>query len=314
MADKDKQNKTVDRISEKERFRYIGFEVFPGKPKDLFRTDAEKKLYVDSIVEKRSKGDLLRHQCTLTEARVTMKEKIILTVTCALILFSLFIPWYSAYNEIIEKNVAEVPVEGAAPADSLMSDSMMTAETPGQTAETPAPAGQAAAQADTAASFSQVATTHEEIIHGMQAKKRIHKEYERLSGLGAILALGSVGSYIFSSGFILVITAVLFLFYTLLCIGLPLFNLYNIFGAKGKEDDKALNLKKYLRWNWIPVIVFVVAFILSFFGAGYAPDAIGTFSSIGQSYGPAAFLDSLSWGVFITIGGFLLLAVKGVEI
>ncbi|MBN1213084.1 MAG: hypothetical protein JXA92_10935 [candidate division Zixibacteria bacterium] len=314
MADKDQQNKSDNRISERERFRYIGFEVFPGKPKDLFRTDAEKKLYVDSVIEKRSHGDLLRHQCTLTEERVTLKEKLILTLACVVILFSLFIPWYSAYTEIVDKNVAATTVfdENAPVVSDSLAPVSPVGDSLGQTAAAVEPEG--TANPDSVKTFAQEATSHEEVIHGMQAKRRVRKEYERLSGVGAILALGSVGSYIFSSGFILVITAILFLVYTLLCIGLPLFNLYNIFGMKGKEDDKALTLKKYLKWNWIPVILFVFTLVLSFFGANYAPDAVGTFTSIGVSYGPAVFLDSLSWGIFITIGAFILLAVKGVEI
>jgi hypothetical protein len=317
MADKDKQNKSDDRINERERFRYIGFEVFPGKPKDLFKTDAEKKLYVDSIIEKRSQGDLLRHQCTLTEERVTMKEKIILTVACAVILFSLFIPWYSAYTEIVAENAVATALTGeSAPAvtDSLVGDSLMGDSLGQMAAVTEPETGEGETAPDSVATFAQEETSHEEVIHGMQAKRRVHKDYQRLSGIGGILALGSVGSYIFSSGFILVITAILFLAYTLMCIGLPLFNLYNIFGIKGKEDDKVLNLKKYLKWNWIPVLLFVFTLILSFFGANYTPDAVGTFTSIGESYGPAVFLDSLSWGIFTTIGAFILLAVKGVEI
>ncbi len=39
MAEDVKQD--VKRISDDERLRYIGFEVFPGKPGELFKSDAE---------------------------------------------------------------------------------------------------------------------------------------------------------------------------------------------------------------------------------------------------------------------------------
>ena len=148
----------------------------------------------------------------------------------------------------------------------------------------------------------------------MQARKKVHKEYERLTGIGAFLALGSVGSHVFSSGFILVLTGIIFLVYALLSIGLPVFTLYNIFGLKGKEDEKALVLKKNLKLNWIPVLLFLAALILSFIGANYGDGTAGAFTSLGESYGPGVLLDSLSWGIFTTMGGFILLAVKGVEI
>jgi len=334
MADKDKHNKSQGRISDKERFRYIGFEVFPGKPRDLFKSEAEKKKYVATIVEKRSEGDMLRHHCTLTEERVTFKEKLIMAVACAVILFSLFIPWYSVYNEIVDEdtNVStalagdsmSVKPDSLMAADSLAVDSMglqLAATIPDDIAPGAAEGEGAEAEAEMPAvtdnegtTVTQQQTSTEEIIHGMQARKRVHKEYQRLSGIGALLALGSIGSYIFSSGFVLILTALIFLVYTLLCIGLPVFTLYNIFGVKGQEDEKALRLKKYLKWNWIPVLMFLAAIILSFFGAEYAVEAVGTFTSIGESYGPAAFLDSISWGIITTIGGFILLAVKGIEI
>ena len=58
MADKEKKSESqqvsgakggspAGRVSDAQRFRYIGFEVFPGKPKDLFKSDAERQQYID---------------------------------------------------------------------------------------------------------------------------------------------------------------------------------------------------------------------------------------------------------------------------
>ena len=62
MPDKEKNSNTATKtekkneikrvISEDERFHYIGFEVFPGKPKDLFESEEEKK----NIIETYGKG------------------------------------------------------------------------------------------------------------------------------------------------------------------------------------------------------------------------------------------------------------------
>ncbi len=83
---------------------------------------------------------------------------------------------------------------------------------------------------------------------------------------------------------------------------------------KGDADKQALALKKVLKYNWIPVILFSVAFILSFIGAEYGFDSVAVFTSLGASYGPGVFMGTLSYGVVISLGAFILTALKGVEI
>ncbi|MFH2048254.1 MAG: hypothetical protein ABIJ12_02320, partial [bacterium] len=154
----------------------------------------------------------------------------------------------------------------------------------------------------------------EEIIHGYIAKKKIYKENTRLSGLGSLIAIGSVGGKLFSSGFVLIITGIIFLLYTLLCIALPAYTVYGLFGLKGSADEKALKLKKILKYNWLLLILFGATLLFSFFGASYGFDAASTFSSLGDSYGVGTFLDTISWGIIVTLGASILVAVKGVEI
>jgi len=113
---------------------------------------------------------------------------------------------------------------------------------------------------------------------------------------------------------VLVLTGILFLVYTLLCIGLPAYTLYGLYGIKGDADSKALKLKKMVRLNWIPLLLFVVVLILSFFGAEYGFNPADTYKSLGASYGPAALLSVISWGVIVSLSAFILIAVKGIEI
>ncbi|MEW5993357.1 MAG: hypothetical protein AB1744_03050, partial [Candidatus Zixiibacteriota bacterium] len=194
----------------------------------------------------------------------------------------------------------------------------VTAQTGGTTAadETAAQAGAAAEETSPTVSISESGGSSEEILHtGVLAKKtKIHREYARLSGIGGIFALGSVGSYLFSSGFILILTSVFLILYTLACIGLPVYMLYGVFGARGDADERALKLKKILRLNWLPLILFVVTLIIAFVGADYGFNPDSLFDSIGTGYGIGAFANTLSWGVFLSLCGFLLAAVKGIEI
>ena len=302
MAKKGTEGKPVKRISETQRMKYIGFDVFPGKPKDLFKSEAEKAKYVEGVQARREKGDVLRDDCKLFEDRVTFKERLVLAVASVVVLAALFLPWYSAYTEVIEEvepTESEMMAEFALTADSAMLE-MATA-----LSETPAGDVPVTGAIDAGG---------DEIITGHVARQQRHREYAGLTGIGSLLALGSVGSHVFSSGGILVITGILFLIYTLLCLGLPALTLYAIFGLKGTNDECALKLKSYLRYDWLPLVLFFVALLLSFLGSGYGADTVGTFTSIGDSYNVAVFLGTLSWGVYVSMAALTLLAVKGIEI
>ncbi len=301
-------------ITENQRFRYIGFEVFPGKPKDLFKSDKEKAKYVDDVVAKRAKGDVLREQCTLLEARVSFSDRLVLTIASLLIFATLFIPWYSAYNEIVEESTKPAQTEQA----PAVTDSTMLAMAGDSLAAAGGQAVAATTTADTAAqsamTTTQPAGSNEEVITGYVAKKKIRKEYVRLSGIGSFLALGSIMSYAFSAGAAAALSVIIFLIYTLLCIALPVYTLYGLYGIKGDPDKQALQLKKMLRLNWLPLILFLAVLVLSFFGSDYGFDATTLFTSLGTGFNPAVFLDVLSWGIIISLGGFILVAAKGIEI
>lgn len=324
MPEEDNKKSAANRISDSQRFKYIGFEVFPGKPKDLFKSEAEKSKLVESVIAKRSKGEVIREKCTLLEERVSITDRLVLTVACLVILVTLFIPWYSAYNEVVEETATSA-VSGMQSDSAMMAimegdSAFMAAENP-DTAAGPATTDEQAEalavedeQAEAYLAQVEAAGSSEEVIHGMTARKKIYREYSRLSGIGAILALGSTGSYVFSSGFILVLIAIILMLYTILCVGLPIYTLYGIYGTKGDADERALKLKKIVRYNWVPVVLFVVTIIISFVGADYSFDPTMFYSSLGASYGIGVLLNSLSWGIFVSLCAFILVAVKGIEI
>ena len=324
MAEEEKKVGSKDRISEKQRFSYIGFDVFPGKPKDLFKSEAEKEKLTKTLLEKRSSSDTLRESCTLLGDRVSFGEKLILTVASLMIVAALFLPWYSAYNEVVEEvNQQEIEQPVATVADSLNDSTSVVLGATEENGlvdkgvkEAVDETGTVAQTEEGAAPPDQIGNESggEELLHSYVAKKKVHKEYDNLSGIGVFASLGSVGSMVFSSGFIIMITGVLFLVYTLLCIALPAYSLYGLYGSKGDSDKQALALKKIVKLNWIPVILFVITLLLSFLGGNYGFDPTTYYSSLGDSYGPGVFLGSLSWGVFVSMAGFILIAVKGVEI
>jgi len=126
MADEEKKVVPQKRISDKQRFSYIGFEVFPGTPKDLFKSDAEKKKLIEQLHTRRSETGAREH-CTLMEERVSLVDRLVLTIACVVILAALFLPWYSAYNEVAEEVTEQATT--AMTTDSLLTDSTLADST-----------------------------------------------------------------------------------------------------------------------------------------------------------------------------------------
>lgn len=344
MADeKDPEQKPQRRINDRQRFSYIGFEVFPNEPKELFKNDEEKESLIGALRKKRATGQVIRDDCKLLEERVSASDRIVLTIVSVIILGALFLPWYSLHNEIIEESKVSLSGEPiAAVADSslpAMTDDSATLMALDQSADSTGmvATGDSLTMAAMSATSDEqtmgekhekVATTSErdrvrshkgdvpgeELLTSYVPKKKITREYERMSGLGSMISVASIAPRIFSSGMILIVTAIVFLIYLLMCIGLPAYTLYGLYGTKGDADTKALKLKEILRTNWWPVLLFLFAAMISFVGANYGFDSVALFTSLGRSYSVGVFLGSLSWGIFISMAAFILLAVKGIEI
>jgi len=317
MSEKGHKELSHKKISERERLKFIGFDVFPGEPKDLFQSEAEKQKLVEEVRARREHHDHLRGDCTLLEDRVSASDRIFLTIASVIIVLSLFLPWYAVYNEIVEETKPAQPMEEAIPpAENFDATSAVlpadTLAASGQASTTPSLTDTSLAAVEGPSGSSTIGD--EELITTVMARKKIHKEFSRLSGIGAFLSFGTVGSYVFSSGIALMLTVVLFIVYTLLCIGLPIYNLNGIYRLKGDSDAKALKLKKMLRLNWLPLVIFACCLLLSFFGSSYSFNAAEKFTSISESYSPLVFLGTLSWGVFVSLACFILCAAKGAEI
>lgn len=270
--------KEVTRISEEQRLHYIGFEVFPGKAGELFKSDAERQKLVDQAKAKRSSGQIIRDSCTLMNERVSKGERLILSVAAVVVLVALALPWYSVYNE--------VPI---APAQGSTVDNSGAQSVAGE-------------------------SSNEEIITMAKLERRTNRTTTTEIGIMGPLALGSAGGALFSSGLPLMLTSVLFLALTLACIGLPIMTIRALYAKVKDHDQWSLQLKKTLRYCWLPLLIFVVGSLLSLLGGSYGFNAKEVMSSLGSSYGIGAYLGSLSWGFFIALAGSTMLALKGIEI
>ena len=313
MSDKQQKTSTPTKVNEKERWKYIGFDVFPGEPKDLFKSEEEKMKLVEGVRARLAHHEHLRTDCTLLEERVSAFDRIFLTIASVVMVLALFLPWYSVYNEIVETAKPAQVLDQPTPTPPVSTAEIPTSTTSGETVATD-PAVSDTGLAALAEPTGGAGIGDEELITTVMARKKIHKEFERRSAIGALISIGSVGSAVFTSGIGLMLTGLLYIIFTLLCLALPAYNLYGIYGLKGNPDELALKLKKMLKLNWIPLLIFAAGLVFSFLGGEYSFNAAEKFSSLGAGYGPLAYLGTLSWGVYISLAGFILCAAKGVEI
>lgn len=136
-----------------------------------------------------------------------------------------------------------------------------------------------------------------------------------MSGIGAVTKMGNYLPLVFSSGPILVITGILMLIFYICIPVLAVLNLYALYGLHGSNPDEyVLKLKKWLRYNWIPVLIWVAMFIMSFFGAPYGFDSTRMLKQVGSSYGIVTFVGLSSFGIYLVLMTFLISALKGKEI
>jgi hypothetical protein len=283
MAEGDKKSPGGSRVTDKERYSYIGFEVFPGTPKDLFKSEAEKAKLEEVLKSRRQSKDTLRDDCKLLEERVSYGERMVLAAASIVMFLALFLPWYSAYT-VVQDKAPETTVSGG----TTTGDGGVTSR--------------------------RGERSNEEIITGRTTQVRSHKEYTDLTGLGTFISMGSVAGKVFSSGLILILSGLLMLAFGLLCLALPVINLYSLFGLKGKPDELAVQLKKNLRLNWLPLLILVALVMLSLLGSDYGFNTQNTFASLGTSYGIVTVFNTLSWGIFVAMAAALLVALKGIEI
>jgi len=324
MAEKNgdgpQKNKKID---PDERFRYIGFEVETGKLGEHFKSDAEKESWVKRVLSKRAKGSKLREETSFDKPRVASYERIVLTITSVILIASLFMPWFSGYKEYEVEAVVAAP----APVEEPLTDSAgvalaidsagvnMAVDSEKVTAATKGAETEVLATTEGATEETEVIESEKDeqgfsSISGTIKRKEYRKEYYSASPISSFGMLGMV----FSSGLILKLTGVLFLVYVLLCIGMAGMTLYTLYGIKGDEDTLALKLKDMMKFGWIPLGIWFVCMVLSILGANYSFDSTDMLKQLGDSYGIGTYLSLLGYGFYISLGCFVMNAVKGVEI
>jgi len=82
------------KLDEKDRFRYIGFDVYGGSPKEFFKTEAELEKHRKAVQEY-SKGhtSTFRSFTAVNQELLPLSNKIVLTISSIVLIISAFLPW-----------------------------------------------------------------------------------------------------------------------------------------------------------------------------------------------------------------------------
>lgn len=106
MADQSQNKENAGKINNETRYRYIGFDVYPKKPKEFWKGEQERNNYLEEV-KKRGFGSALSESGhSLVRAVVFTKvDRLVLTVTSLLLTVSFFLPWFSLRGEFFSTQI-----------------------------------------------------------------------------------------------------------------------------------------------------------------------------------------------------------------
>jgi hypothetical protein len=87
---------TAPDIPADERYRYIGFEVFPKRVKKFWKSDTEQAEHLGKVREKGGKfTPLSRDNSIVAVGELSLGERLVLTFSSVLLVVAPFLPWFT---------------------------------------------------------------------------------------------------------------------------------------------------------------------------------------------------------------------------
>lgn len=228
MEDKDQNKKGEEAVPEDIRFKYIGFDVYPRKPRRFWRSEDEKKKHLEEVVRQRSsESTLAERDHSLVRAEVFSKvDRLILTITSFLLTMSLFLPWFSIRGE----------------------------------------------------------TFHSQVL-----------------GLGYFLKLGTLFGYAPLSGPLFSVFVILVGLTILSSFGAGLISLVSIHKRHGDVERYLTSLKKRLKLNWIPLVLWVPLLLVAVIGVSTPFADVFKVRGFGDGFDLIGFFTLSSFGVWLSL-------------
>lgn len=95
MAESKTPQKNTDEGTPSDRYRYIGFEVYPAKVDPFWKSDAEEKQFESRIKDELGSSTLHRDFSLLEQEAMGKADHWVLTVTAAVMVLTVAMPWVS---------------------------------------------------------------------------------------------------------------------------------------------------------------------------------------------------------------------------
>jgi len=236
MEDKEQKNQGEETIPEEMRFKYIGFDIYPSRVKEFWKSEEEKRKYLEEIRRKESTSPLTKRDHSLVRVTVFSKvDKLILTVTSALLTVSLFLPWFSLRGE------------------------------------------------------------------GFNSQ---------LIGLGFLFKLGMLFNYAPLSGTLFGVFVILLVLTILSSFGAGVVSLVSIYKKHNDMDTYLVSLKKNLKWNLIPLVLWVGLIIISIIGLPTPFADVVKVRGFGDSFNVINFFALSSYGIWLSLPSLIINCVK----
>lgn len=210
-------------------YRYLGFGIGPGKIKEFWESEEEKKKYLKDVEARDGRPAILDRESSMKNANLmTSVDRIFSLIGGVILIIAFFFPVYS------------IDPDGKA-------------------------------------------------ISG--------------SGISYLLNLPFIVSYAFADGIIMILA---FIVFTLILMACPVAGVLNILGLfnKNRGDEYLATVKKYNRFTYFPIVLYVLLIVLLIFGAPHPFGSLGI-RALGDQLGFAAIFTMTSYGFWLYIVGLL---------
>jgi hypothetical protein len=217
-----------ERADSDEIYRYLGFDVHPGRVKEFWGSESEKKEYV-KLVKGKSFSLLDRDKAILNINMMSTTDRMVSLAGSLLLIMSFFLPVYSF--QLQNRAIAG-------------------------------------------------------------------------SGINYFLNLPFIGSYATCGGFVMMLIAILFALILICC---PIAGALNLIGVlnRAKGDSYFVNLKKYSRFTFVPIFVYLALFVVLILGVSHPFGWLGS-ESLCEKLNFAAVFKMTGVGFWTNIVGLVL--------
>ena len=210
-------------------YRFLGFQISPGKIKEFWKSEAEKKQYLKGVEARGGVLSVLERETGLTNINLmTTADKVTSIIGALFLIVGFFLPVYSI-------------------------------------------------------------STSETVISG--------------SAISYFMNIPFIGGYASYSGIMMILAAIVFGAFLLSC---PVAGVLNIMGIlnKSKDDEYLETVKKFTRFNLVPIILSALFFVILVIGAPHPFGSLGM-ESLGIALNVSAYFTMTGMGFWFMIVGMV---------